>query len=64
MIVEDDCGVTEGINYKPLKTETSIMIPLSEIVEGKYSLEKILIPNTKKILIEKDELFLKKKQSY
>ena len=39
MIVEDDCGVTEGINYKPLKTETSIMIPLPEIVEGKYSLE-------------------------
>ena len=36
------------------------MIPLSEIV-GRIFFEDVLIPNTKKILIKKDELISKEK---
>ena len=61
MIVEEDCGTKEGIRYTALKSGITTMIPLSNIVEGRYSLEDVKSLSTNKVLIKKDELITKEK---
>lgn len=56
VVTQNDCGTHEGILMTPLIEGGDVKEPLRERVLGRVTAEKILIPNTKKILIERNTL--------
>lgn len=56
MITEEDCGVNEGVDIQAIKDGINIIVPISEMIEGRFSIESVKHPETKEELIRKDEL--------
>lgn len=56
MISEEDCGVAKGVHYTALISGVKTIVPLSEIVNGRFTLEKVISPKTGEVLIKKNKL--------
>ena len=56
MIYEEDCGTSKGVYYTALTSSTKTVIPLSDIVNGRFTLEKVISPKTGNVLIKKNKL--------
>ena len=63
MVTIPDCGTDQGINYTSIKSELKTLIPLSEIIEGKISLEKIEDADGN-VIIEVGDLISKSQAKY
>ncbi len=46
IVLEDDCGTKKGIKIEPMKSDGKVVIPLSERIAGRTSLEDIDDPVT------------------
>lgn len=56
VVTQNDCGTHKGILMTPLIEGGDVKEPLRERVLGRVTAEKILIPNTENILIERNTL--------
>ncbi|RAP32872.1 DNA-directed RNA polymerase subunit beta' [Candidatus Marinamargulisbacteria bacterium SCGC AG-410-N11] len=56
MITIEDCGATEGVYKEAIKDGKNTVVSLAKIVEGSFSLEKVVDPETKEVILNKDEL--------
>ncbi len=56
IVREDDCGTDEGIVVYDIKDGNQVVEPLAERLEGRYPLEDIKDPKTKKIIVDKDTM--------
>ncbi|MBT3581180.1 DNA-directed RNA polymerase subunit beta' [bacterium] len=56
MITEEDCGDKEGLEIQSIKDGINIVVPLAELIEGRVALETIKHPNTKKVIVKKEEI--------
>lgn len=56
MITEEDCGTDEGVEMQAIKDGINIIVPLPELIEGRYSLETVEDPTSKTPLIKKGTL--------
>ncbi len=56
IILEEDCHTTKGIKIEPMKSDGKVVIPLSERINGRTSLEDIDDPVTGERVVSKDEL--------
>ena len=56
MIYEEDCGTSKGVHYTALTSGIKTIVPLSEIVNGRFTLEKVVSPKTGDVLIKKNKL--------
>jgi DNA-directed RNA polymerase subunit beta' len=55
-IMFEDCGDENGLEVLPIKDGVKVVIPLWELVEGKYCLEKVVDPKTKKVIAKIGDL--------
>ncbi|MDD2807575.1 MAG: DNA-directed RNA polymerase subunit beta' [Patescibacteria group bacterium] len=55
IVVEEDCGDTEGLVLTK-KASEAINLNLADRVKGRYAFDKIIDPNTKKVIIDKGEI--------
>ncbi|RAP27376.1 DNA-directed RNA polymerase subunit beta' [Candidatus Marinamargulisbacteria bacterium SCGC AG-333-B06] len=56
MIFEEDCGTSKGVHYTALTSGIKTIVPLSDIVNGRFTLEKVVSPKTGDVLIKKNRL--------
>lgn len=56
IVREHDCGTTEGIEIEDIKDGKQIIEKLHERLVGRYALENILNPKTKKIIVDNNTL--------
>ena len=56
IVREPDCGTTEGIIVKDIKDGNQVLEPLAERLLGRYPLEDIYNPKTKKLIVDKDTM--------
>ncbi len=56
MIVHEDCGSTDGVDITSVKDGINIIVSLSELAEGRFSLEDVINPATKKKAISVGDL--------
>ena len=56
IVREYDCGTTEGIIVKDIKDGNQVLEPLSERLLGRYPLEDVYDPKTKKLIVDKDTM--------
>ncbi len=58
IVKEDDCGSIQGVIVKDLINDKdgSVIEPLAERILGRYTAKKIVNPNTKEIIIDKNEM--------
>ncbi len=56
IIREADCGSTRGIIVEDIKDGNQIIEPLQERLVGRYPLEDIKDPKTKKLIVDKDTM--------
>ena len=56
IIREADCGTTRGIIVEDIKDGNQIIEPLQERLIGRYPLEDIKDPKTKKVIVDKDTM--------
>jgi DNA-directed RNA polymerase subunit beta' len=56
MVVEEDCGVDRGIEAQSIKDGINTIVPLSEMIAGRFSLENIINPITKKTIVKAGEM--------
>ena len=56
IVREDDCGTTKGIEIFAIKDGNQVIEKLSERLIGRYSLEDIINPETKEVLVSTDEM--------
>ena len=56
IVREHDCGTTEGIIVKDIKDGNQVLEPLSERLLGRYPLEDVYDPKTKKLIVDKDTM--------
>ena len=56
IVLEEDCHTKKGIKIEPMKSDGKVVIPLSERISGRTSLEDVDDPVTGERLINKDEL--------
>jgi len=56
MIISEDCGTDEGVEMVPVKDGINIIVSLSELIEGRFSLETVVNPTSKKIIVKEGEL--------
>jgi len=56
MIFKEDCGTTKGVHYTALTSGIKTIIPLSDIINGRFTLEKVVSPKTGEVLIKKNKL--------
>ena len=65
IITEEDCGTHEGIEIRPLRQQDGkIMIPMSERLAGRVSLEELRNPETGELLLERNEEITNEKAAY
>ncbi|WP_426348289.1 DNA-directed RNA polymerase subunit beta' [Alloiococcus sp. CFN-8] len=55
IVRQDDCGTTEGIFVSEIKDGTDVIEPLSERLQGRYSAEDIINPETGEVMVPRDE---------
>ena len=63
MISTEDCGTKEGIRYTAIKSGIKTVIPLSEVVYGRVSLEDVINPENDEVFIKKGDLISKSQAS-
>ena len=56
IIREADCGTTRGIVVEDIKDGNQIIEPLEERLVGRFPLEDIKDPKTKKVIVDKDTM--------
>ncbi len=56
MIVEEDCGAIDGIDMQSVKDGINIIVPVSELVEGRFAMEDILHPDTQEVIVKSGDL--------
>ena len=56
MIYEEACGTSKGVHYTALTSGTKTIVPLSEIINGRFTLEKVVSPKTGEVIIKKNKL--------
>ena len=56
IVREDDCGTTEGIVVEDIKDGNQIIEKLKERLEGRFPLEDVVDPNTKKVIVDTDTM--------
>ena len=56
IIVEEDCGTTEGLTAKPLVEGGEVVVPLTDRVLGRTSLDQIKHPVEGNILVKKSSI--------
>lgn len=54
IVRQEDCGTEEGIIVSEIKEGTDVIEPLSERLQGRYSAEDIIHPETGEVLVKKD----------
>ncbi len=64
VIMEDDCGTLRGIETTALKDNEKIVEPLSNRIEGRYTLYDILHPVTDEVILEADDYIDSKTAAY
>ncbi|WP_245522711.1 DNA-directed RNA polymerase subunit beta' [Thermanaerovibrio velox] len=45
IITEEDCGTDRGVEMRPLKQESKVVIPLSERIAGRVALRDVVLPD-------------------
>ena len=55
VINEHDCGTLRGIEVTPLKENDRILQPISERIEGRFTLAEVFHPDTDELLVEAGE---------
>ncbi len=55
IVRELDCGTSKGIEISDVKSGSEVIEPLSERLIGRYTTEDIYDPNTKELLVTKDD---------
>ena len=55
VINEESCGTLRGIEVNPLKENDRILQPISERIEGRYTLSEVFHPDTDELLVEAGE---------
>ena len=55
IVRELDCGTEKGIEISDVKSGSEIIEPLAERLVGRYATEDVYDPNTKELIISKDE---------
>ncbi len=56
MIVEPDCRSDDGVEVQAIKDGINIIVPLIELVAGRYSLEDVVNPTTGEVVVKDGEL--------
>jgi len=56
IVREEDCGTHEGILISDIKDGNQIIEKLEERLEGRYALNDIIDPKTKKVIVDKDTM--------
>lgn len=55
IVRELDCGTSKGIEISDVKSGSEVIEPLAERLIGRYTTEDIYDPNTKELLVTKDD---------
>lgn len=50
MVIDEDCGATEGIEVQAIKDGINIIVPLPELIVGRYALGNVLHPITQAVI--------------
>ena len=56
IIRESDCGTTRGIEVEDIKDGSQVIEPLEERLVGRYPLENIIDPKTKKVIVDTETM--------
>ena len=57
IVREDDCGTTEGVKVSAFKDDKDgIIEPLYDRILGRFTNKKVIDPNTKEVIVDKNEL--------
>jgi len=57
IVREEDCGTTQGVVVEAFKDDKDgIIEPLYDRILGRYTNKKVLDPNTKEVIVDKNEL--------
>ncbi len=56
IVMEEDCHTEKGIKIEPMMSDDTVVISLSERINGRTSLEKIVDPATGEVVVEKNGL--------
>ena len=57
IVREEDCGTTEGVKVSAFRDDKNGVIePLYDRILGRYTNKKVIDPNTKEVIIDKNEL--------
>jgi len=54
IVRQEDCGTEEGIIVSEIKEGTDVIEPLSERLQGRYSAEDIIHPETGEVVVKRD----------
>ena len=52
MVVEEDCGTTEGVFMTSIKDGINVLVPLNEIIEGRIAVDEVCDPATNEVLVD------------
>lgn len=55
VVTEEDCGTINGIEYEAIKNGEEIVEALSDRICGKYTLERVIHPITRELIIDVNE---------
>ncbi len=55
IVVEEDCGTTEGFEVSAIVENGEIIVPFYDRILGRTAMEKIEHPETKEVIVEKNE---------
>ena len=57
IVREDDCGTTEGVKVSAFRDDKDgIIEPLYDRILGRFTNKKVIDPNTKEVIVDKNEL--------
>ena len=57
IVREEDCGTTQGVLVSAFKDDKDgIIEPLYDRIMGRFASKKVIDPNTKEVIVDKDEL--------
>ncbi len=51
MIIQDDCGSEDGLEIQSVKDGITIIVSLGELIEGRFALEDVVNPVSKKVIV-------------
>ena len=59
MITIEDCGAIEGVDIKAITSGLNTLVELKDMLEGRISMEEIIDPATKAILVESGKIIFR-----